>query len=183
MSKGLAQLTEMFPEPGLVETLAAQIGPAERLLFLERLRRHAEASRAALKRQSGEFDKMYEEAKGRFSEPLAFQKLAEAVLKEEQGISEQLYPWIEALEQALAQAPQSATREELGYIKECLDVARGWRALYHDLRLRLLDLAAPERDRTKQTLRAEPVKGEVDWADLSREHIARYPKIRARLAE
>jgi len=32
-------------------------------------------------------------------------------------------------------------------------------------------------------LRAKPVKGEVDWSELSREHIARYPKIRARLAE
>jgi hypothetical protein len=31
--------------------------------------------------------------------------------------------------------------------------------------------------------RARPVEGEVDWAELSREHIARYPKIRARLAE
>lgn len=35
----------------------------------------------------------------------------------------------------------------------------------------------------KKVLRARPVKGEVDWAELSREHIARYPKIRARLAE
>jgi len=35
----------------------------------------------------------------------------------------------------------------------------------------------------KKVLRAKPVKGEVDWGELSREHIARYPKIRARLAE
>ena len=44
--------------------------------------------------------------------------------------------------------------------------------------------AAPPRDKAK-VLRAKPVKGEVevDWAELSREHIARYPKIRARLAE
>ena len=34
-----------------------------------------------------------------------------------------------------------------------------------------------------KVLRAKPVKGEVDWVELSREHIARYPKIRARLAE
>ena len=42
--------------------------------------------------------------------------------------------------------------------------------------------AAKPRAKTK-VLRAKPVKGEVDWAELSREHIARYPKIRARLAE
>ena len=32
-------------------------------------------------------------------------------------------------------------------------------------------------------LRARPVEGEVDYAELSREHLARYPKIRAALAE
>jgi hypothetical protein len=37
--------------------------------------------------------------------------------------------------------------------------------------------------RKEKVLRAKPVNGEVDWAELSREHIARYPKIRARLAE
>jgi hypothetical protein len=42
--------------------------------------------------------------------------------------------------------------------------------------------ASKPRDKTK-VLRAKPAKGEVDWAELSREHIARYPKIRARLAE
>jgi len=41
---------------------------------------------------------------------------------------------------------------------------------------------AAARDKAK-VLRAKPVDGEVDWAELSREHIARYPKIRARLAE
>jgi hypothetical protein len=35
----------------------------------------------------------------------------------------------------------------------------------------------------KKILRAQPVEGEIDYARLSREHIARYPKIRARLAE
>ena len=42
----------------------------------------------------------------------------------------------------------------------------------------------PAKPRGKdKVLRAKPVKGEVDWAELSREHIARYPKIRTRLAE
>jgi hypothetical protein len=40
----------------------------------------------------------------------------------------------------------------------------------------------PKKEEAK-VLRARPAKGEVDWAELSREHIARYPKIRARLAE
>jgi hypothetical protein len=43
--------------------------------------------------------------------------------------------------------------------------------------------AAKERDGGKKVLRARPVKGEIDYAELSRQHMARYPKIRARLAE
>ncbi len=34
-----------------------------------------------------------------------------------------------------------------------------------------------------EVLRARPVKGKIDYAELSREHIARYPKIRAALAK
>lgn len=41
-----------------------------------------------------------------------------------------------------------------------------------------------EKARAKdKVLRAIPLEGKVDYAELSREHIERYPKIRARLAE
>lgn len=43
--------------------------------------------------------------------------------------------------------------------------------------------AADKHGAVQKPLRARPVKGKVDYAELSREHIARYPKIRARLAE
>jgi hypothetical protein len=42
---------------------------------------------------------------------------------------------------------------------------------------------AKQRSCEKQILRARPVKGKIDYAELSREHIARYPKIRAALAK
>lgn len=43
--------------------------------------------------------------------------------------------------------------------------------------------ATPRQPAAKEVLRARPVQGEIDYAELSREHIARYPKIRAALAE
>ena len=59
------------------------------------------------------------------------------------------------------------------------------------LRSKLLDLAAsydetaallsPEGDR--KVLRARPMQGEVDHTALSREFIARFPKLRAALAK
>lgn len=43
--------------------------------------------------------------------------------------------------------------------------------------------AAPRQPEPGEVLRARPVKGPIDYAELIREHMARYPKIRARLAE
>ena len=45
--------------------------------------------------------------------------------------------------------------------------------------------SAPERRKptAKAVLRARPVKGKIDHAALSREFIARFPKIRAALAK
>jgi hypothetical protein len=44
-------------------------------------------------------------------------------------------------------------------------------------------LAAKQRSDEQKTLRARPVNGEIDHAALSREFIARFPKIRAALAK
>ena len=43
--------------------------------------------------------------------------------------------------------------------------------------------AAKQRPDEKKILRARPVKGEIDYAELSRDTIARFPKILAALAK
>jgi hypothetical protein len=43
--------------------------------------------------------------------------------------------------------------------------------------------AAPRQPAPDEVLRARPVKGKIDYAELIREHMARYPKIRAALAK
>ena len=43
--------------------------------------------------------------------------------------------------------------------------------------------AAKQRPDEKKILLARPVKGEIDYAELSRDTIARFPKIRAALAK
>ena len=66
--------------------------------------------------------------------------------------------------------------------QESIRIVEGWLALYWDIREKLLRLAA-ERRPAEVVLRARPVEGEIDYAKLSREHIAQYPKIRAALAK
>jgi hypothetical protein len=66
--------------------------------------------------------------------------------------------------------------------QESIQVAKGWLALYCDIRERLQRLAAQRRP-ADVVLRAKPVQGEVDDKGLSREFIARFPKLRAALAK
>ena len=43
--------------------------------------------------------------------------------------------------------------------------------------------ARAQRPSKKKVMRARPVEGVIDYPELIREHIARYPKIRAALAK
>jgi hypothetical protein len=67
-------------------------------------------------------------------------------------------------------------------LRDGIEVLEGWLAFYYGLHTMLARQAA-ERLAAPKVLRARPVDGEVDYAELSREHIARYSRIRATLAE
>ena len=67
-------------------------------------------------------------------------------------------------------------------LRKAVNTVTGYVAGYQNLRDQLIKFDA-ECASNRGVLHARPVKGKVDYAELSREHIARYPKIRARLAE
>jgi hypothetical protein len=50
---------------------------------------------------------------------------------------------------------------------------------------RIRSKSAPKQKKVAagKVLPARPVKAKIDYAELSREHLARYPKIRAALAK
>ncbi|MBV8119647.1 MAG: hypothetical protein JO081_06895 [Alphaproteobacteria bacterium] len=166
-----------FVQPSLLGAFGTDISAAEKADALARLRQLARKSRRGLEKQRREFEAMYDEASRRLpSEGLVM--LAERVRQGEAGARELLDPWMDALRQAQLVPNTEGQR----YIQELLDFSGGWLALYQEVRKKLFQLAA-ERRPTNQILRARPVEGEVGYGELSREHIARYPKIRARLAE
>lgn len=68
-------------------------------------------------------------------------------------------------------------------MQELHDTALAWLMIYQSLRERLLKLASERQGDTGGVLRARPIEGDIDYAELSRQHIARYPKIRAALAK
>ena len=98
----------------------------------------------------------------------------------ERAAAEKLLPLIEAVQAKLATKDMSPEVRRMR--EQSIAIAEAWFALYREFHAKLLRLAA-ERRPSGEILRARPVEGQVDYAELSREHIARYPKIRATLAE
>jgi hypothetical protein len=166
-----------FVKPALLGALRANISGTERADALARLAQLAEGNRRGLEKHTREFHEMYEEAYRRLpSEGLAM--LAKRVCEGEAGARELLYPWMDALRQTMS-VPSDEGRQ---YIQELLKISEAWLTLYRETRDKLLRLAA-ERRPANEILRARPVEGEVDREALTREIIARFPKILAALAE
>lgn len=67
-------------------------------------------------------------------------------------------------------------------LETAVNIAVGYIAGYQNLRDQLAGFAAEQRASGK-ILRARPVKGEIDHGALSREFMARFPRIRAALAK
>jgi hypothetical protein len=131
---------------------------------------------------SSRFDRLFEEArKGAWREPLLIQWTA-ALLEKQRAALELFHPIIEELQR---RAADYAARPDAELLELCLAtivLVLGWITPYQKLCGELLELAAKPRP-ADVVLRARPAEGEIDYAGLSREHLARYPKIRAALAE
>jgi hypothetical protein len=178
MSDAIEPSPELVPESGLVQALRADISTAEKLAVLARLRRLVEKNRASLHKHVRSFNDMCDEA-GRKLPSEGLVQLASRVHESEKGAAEQLAPWIQDLQQALKRPSQEGRH----YIEELIKISEAWLTVYRDARTRLLTLASERQTSNDGILRAEPAAGDIDYAELSREHIARYPKIRAALAK
>jgi hypothetical protein len=170
-----------FSDPALIDALRSKRWPAESLELLAQLRRRVNRNRTALERHAAEFDKAFDDAARGGLDANGLVRLAEKVLEAQRGAAEQLYPWMEALSQT--RAPQSELGQEAQqHLNALQEVAVAWLTTYQTLHERLLKLASQQLN-SGEILRVRPVSGDVDYAELSREHIARYPKIRAALAK
>jgi chromosome segregation ATPase len=170
-----------FSDPALINAVRSELWP-DSLELLARLRRRVAENRRALEAHANEFDKAYEEATRNGLDANGLVQLAGTVLEAERGAAEQLHPWMEALIERLE--PQSErAREAQQHLHELHELAVAWLAAYQTLRERLLKLASERRDISGKVLRARPVDGDIDYTELSREHLSRYPKIRAALAK
>jgi hypothetical protein len=110
------------------------------------------------------------------------QAVSDAIAKEREA-ERAFKPVIEALKSVSVEPQEDFDEEIQGLLRDGIFVMEGWLTHLHRLHEMLARQLVERREATGRMLRAKPAKGEVDWDELSREHIARYPKIRARLAE
>jgi hypothetical protein len=140
-------------------------------------------ARAELKEQIELFDQLLAAAAAEIdADRNDFTKVASLVYDKQAADDARLRPLLLKFHSILARKAGSLSSEDLQPIRDGVDLIEEWLTLYSDVHATLLKIASNRRP-ANQLLRARPLEGEIDYIELSREHMARYPKIRARLAE
>jgi hypothetical protein len=180
MPDGIEVSSDIGP---IVELVAIAHSEGAREDGFARLRNQQAKGREALEQYAKQLDRLYEDIARSGHNADWLNDAAEIVRRSEESQRERLRPGVEALKQKFAAcgAPRDAEARRL--IAESIAVGEAWLSLPAALHKRLLQLAAERRAAAHQIRRARPVKGEVDHEALSREFMARFPKIRAALAE
>jgi Tfp pilus assembly protein PilE len=176
----MLEVIDVSQEVTLIEALSAEVSPSKREQLLRQLHKQQDDARAALKEQADALEKAYEEARGGAVDPA---RLADIALEKARADAERVRPAIEALQQKIAVRAATLDPEIRQSIQKSLDILEAWLPLYQGLREKLLKLADALRDNSGKVLRARPVEGEIEHEALSREFMARFPKIRAALAK
>jgi hypothetical protein len=147
-----------------------------------KLRSAHDRALAALRSRRGELDALYERAVAPDTQWEEIAQVASMVGEWERAAAEKLHPRIDALRRKLG-APHGYMSQDARRARRLsIEVAEAWLALYREVHSKLLKLAAQRRP-ADAVLRARPVTGDIDYRELSGEHITRYPKIRAALAK
>lgn len=116
-------------------------------------------------------------------EPSWFVQAVDEVSAKEQEAETLFRPLIAGFKDLLGPSTNKFETGVQQLLRDSIDFLEGWLAHYRSLHEMLLRHLAERQAAAKQVLRARPVAGEIDYAELSREHIARYRKIRAALAK
>ncbi len=117
------------------------------------------------------------------ADPDEIEQVARILAERERASAEQLVPAIERTQQELAAGSESLDPKLREALQESVGVAVSWLAGYRNTREALLKVAAERRGARPKILRARPAEGEIDYGALSREFVARFPRIRAALAK
>jgi hypothetical protein len=174
---------DLAPRSVIAEICASVSAPAEQTSELDRLRIGVEKGRTGLKLQADGLDEVYEEIAHSDLGASGLVGLAKRALEQRRADGEWLYPAMERLRQRLSETNAGRDAAIRHATEEMLAVLGSWMALFQDLHDKLLILADQRRLASGEILCARPITGDIDHDALSREFMARFPKIRAALAK
>jgi hypothetical protein len=169
-----------FPVAALIRALGIGIVSPSKLA---QFRRSIEKARAAAGEYAERLDTLYDDIERSGHDADWIVQATTIIRQRENTERERLWPGIEAAKKKLAARAGLDDSETRELVEDSIAIAEAWLALPATLHKKLLKLATRRRDASHRILQARPVKGEIDYTELSREHLARYPKIRAALAK
>ena len=174
-------------EPGLPRVLGS--AEPEQLesrlrdrIELERLRKQTDNDLAELRSEKARLAEQFEQPAPDDFDADWLADAAKRVLEKERITEGHFLPVIARLKDALGLPRDRFEAEVQQLLLDGIEVLEGWLALYRGYSTMLARQAA-ERQSPGKILPARPLEGEVDHQALSREFMARFPKIRAALAE
>lgn len=156
---------------------------ADPQMRLHRLRQSQEKARAATEQYAEQLDRLYDEVERSGHNADWLVQAAEIVRQREKAEQEKLRPGIEALKEKLVARRGRDDSEARRIAEDSIAIAERWLALQAALYRKLAHLADDRRAAAEKIRYARPIAGEIDHEALSREFMARFPKIRAALAK
>ena len=182
MSEVLDTSRFALPVGALISTFAADLSAVSRSQLLDKVRKNIRRGRKDQHEWARAFDELYQEAlRSDFSAP-SLMRWSAALLERQRAALERLYPFLEDIQRQLT-ALKQADPELLKLYQEIIDFIFGWVTPYQKLSGQLLDLALVRRSERSRPLRAKPVAAGIDYAELTRDTMAKFPKILAALAK
>lgn len=178
---------DFVPADGLLRVLApTDFGQLDRRLRdrieLEKLRNATNNDIAELKDAAAWLAEHSEQPAPDDLEPDWLAEAEKKAQEKEREVAAHFRPVIAALKSVLWSPNDELEAEVQQLLRDSIEVLEGWVAFYQRFHAMLARQAA-ERRPSREVLRAHPVEGDVDHDALSREFMARFPKIRAALAK
>jgi hypothetical protein len=175
-------MIDIEPLVASVEAFSSAGAQDDRAKLLAEIRVQLETLGASDEKSRAELKVLYESpSKGRAAVAEATRAMQSR--KEESVAAEALRLRLLSLQRYLIDTSWRDDPEAHALVQQAVNIVTGYFAGYLDLRDQLIRMDAKQQVAATAVLRARPIKGEVDHEALSREFIARFPKIRAALAE
>lgn len=178
---------EFVPASGLLDAFeSADFSQLEERLRdriqFERFRKETERDRAELRDAAAWLANHSEQPAPDDFDPDALTDFAKKAEEKESEAAAQFNPVIALLKGVLRPPHNKFEADVQQLLRDSIEVLEGWLAFYRGFS-QLLARQDLERRGSVKVLRARLVEGEIDHTALSREFMARFPKIRAALAK